>query len=150
MALISRDLLRGYRRRAVYLARTEGTAVMLRRMGMAAGLLPRREPPAPAPPPPPMTRLRDSAWPPSALVIGDPGPRRGQLEAGGYAVLERMGEDLSAQQLVSLIYVLSASRWPGPDTLAEARRLGQRVVLELLPGESAPGGATVVSGVADL
>lgn len=126
------------RARAVYVARTEGIAAMLRQAAEFAGLLPVRSID--------WTGLRRGvdaltascdAWPAAVLVVSSGGARGSQLAALDCPVLRCPPDDpgLSAfQQLVSTVFVIGRSNLSA-DIEREAQRLGQRLVLQIEPGD---------------
>lgn len=121
--------------RAEYLARTEGTAAMLRRMAESAGLVTARRPTLQPPQPvaAPLGERAAAVWPDSVLVVSSGRPRVADVAATGLPALFRSpdaADAAAAQQLVSIVYVLGPANWRS-SIAAEARRLRQPLVLDI-------------------
>lgn len=131
-----RDYRKTFWHRAVYVARTEGTVAMMRHAARFTGLapdlrvdwqaLPRDPSPLPA---------SSRGWPTSVLVVCDGSGRDAQLARLAFPVLRRSPGDpgvAATQQLVAAVYVVGLANL-GADLVAAARRLGQRLVVEVEP-----------------
>lgn len=127
-----RNRVRWTYRRADYVARTEGLGTLARRTSAMLGLARRAEVPAQRARQPVPGPVAAHGWPPSVMVLGGRALPEGRFTGVDIPVLRPAAEDLAAQQLVSVLYVGGRADWPGPSVLAEARRLAQPLVLELL------------------
>jgi hypothetical protein len=131
--------VRWIHREAAYLARTEGVAALARRTSTVLGHGKRQDAPAPQYRQPAPSRIAGREWPPSLMVLAGNALPECRFTDLVLPTLYSDHGDLGMQQLVSVVYVLGRANWPSPQTLAEARRLAQPVVLELLADDSADG-----------
>jgi len=139
MAVIedTRNRVRWTYARARYVARTEGVGALARTTAAKFGLVHDERPTAQSPRQPLPGRTSGRQWPFSVLVLGSRTLAEPALRDLGVTVFWSTADGPDRQQLVSVLHVAGAANWPPGNVLAEARRLGQLMVLELNPDDPA-------------